>query len=147
MGFGIAEISRKVNDAATVAKVSGSSMAKAKSVVATGRAIKGSPELGEALRHGEVSLDQAAEIAVAASAAPAAVPGLIDTARDEGFHVLRDATRKAKLEAEQHHGLAQRQHAARSSRSYTDELGMVNVYLRFEPHVGAPIVRCCPVQT
>ena len=107
-GFGMAEISRKVDDAATVAKASGSSMAKARSVVATGRAIKDSPELGEALRHGEISLDQAAEISVAASAAPAAVPGLIDTARDEGFHVLRDAARKAKLEAEQHHTLPSR---------------------------------------
>lgn len=139
-GFGMAEISRKVNDAATVAKASGSSMAKAKSVVATGRAIKDSPELGEALRHGEVSLDQAAEIAVAAGAAPAAVPGLIDAARDEGFHVLRDVARKAKLEAEQHHGLAQRQHEARSGRSYADELGMVNIHLRFEPHIGVPFV-------
>jgi hypothetical protein len=139
-GFGMAEISRKVSDAAAVAKASGTSMAKAKSVVATGRAMKEAPELGEALRCGEVSLDQAAEIAVAAAAAPAAVPGLIDTARDEGFHVLRDAARKAKLEAEQHHGLGERQYAARSGRSYTDELGMMNIHLRLEPHVGAPLV-------
>lgn len=139
-GFGMAEISRKVDDAATVAKASGTSMAKARSVVSTGRAIKDSPELGEALRHGEVSLDQAAEIALAVGAAPAAVPGLISTARDEGFHVLRDAARKAKLEAEQHHGLAERQFEARSGRSFTDELGMVNIHLRFEPHIGVPFV-------
>ena len=109
-------------------------------MVATGRAIKDSPELGDAMRHGEVSLDQAAEIAVAASAAPAAVPGLIDTARDEGFHVLRDAARRVKLDAEQHHGLAHQQQEARSGRSYTDELGMVNIHLRLEPHVGTPFV-------
>jgi hypothetical protein len=37
-------------------------------------------------------------------------------------------------------GLGERQKQARSARSFTDELGMVNINLRFQPHVGTPIV-------
>jgi hypothetical protein len=45
------------------------------------------------------------------------------------------------LEAEQKRGLAERQREARSARSHVDELGMTNIHLRFEPHVGTPIVK------
>ena len=61
-------------------------------------------------------------------------------AQSESFHVLRERARKTKLEAEHHRGLAERQHAARSARSYGDELGMVHIHMELEPHVGAPIV-------
>jgi hypothetical protein len=54
--------------------------------------------------------------------------------------VLREKARKAKLEAEQHKGLPERQRAARGARSYSDELGMVHVHLALEPHAGTPIV-------
>jgi hypothetical protein len=61
-------------------------------------------------------------------------------ARKEAFHVLRDKARKARLEAEQHGDLDRRQRAARCARSYRDDLGMVNIHLLLEPHVGTPIV-------
>ncbi len=61
-------------------------------------------------------------------------------AKKEPFAVLREKARSTKLEAEQHQGLAQRQHAARCARSYPDELGMAHVHLSWEPHVGAPII-------
>ena len=54
--------------------------------------------------------------------------------------MLRDKARQAKLEAEQHKDLFTRQRGARKARNYSDELGMVHVYLSLEPHVGAPIV-------
>ncbi|MDQ3661154.1 MAG: hypothetical protein M3454_08885 [Actinomycetota bacterium] len=44
------------------------------------------------------------------------------------------------LEAEQHRGLAERQHEARRARSYRDELGMISINLLLEPHVGVPLV-------
>lgn len=61
-------------------------------------------------------------------------------ASDESFQVLRDKARKVVLQAEQTRGLAERQHEARNARSYTDRLGMVNVNLVLEPHLGTPIV-------
>jgi hypothetical protein len=65
---------------------------------------------------------------------------LLKVAEEETFHVLREKARKVKLEAEQHKGLAEPQHAARSARSHFDELGMVHIPMELEPHVGSPIV-------
>jgi hypothetical protein len=58
----------------------------------------------------------------------------------ESFSLLRHKARRVKLEADQHKGLAERQHHARCARSYSDDLGMVNIHLALEPHVGTPLV-------
>jgi hypothetical protein len=99
-----------------------------------------SRDLNVAMQHGEVSLDQAAEIARAEESAPGAAKELLKVAQKESFAVFKEKARAAKLEAEQHRGLAQRQRESRCGRSHVDPLGMVNLYLRFEPHVGTPIV-------
>ena len=138
-GFGVASLSPCLGDAAAVARVSGTSMGKARAAVATGTTIQGSPELDAALRQGAVSLDQAAEIARAEEAAPGSARTLVKVAQNEAFHVLKDKARKMKLEAEQHRDLADRQHDARTARSHVDDLGMVHIHLELEPHVGAPI--------
>ena len=138
--FGVAALSRKIADAAQVARVTGTTMGKAKATVATGNALGRSDDLNAALQTGAVSLDQAAEIATAEESSPGAAKKLLPVAQSEGFHVLRDKARAIKLEAEQHKDLFARQRAARSARSYSDELGMVHVHLALEPHVGTPIV-------
>jgi 5-methylcytosine-specific restriction endonuclease McrA len=138
--FGVAALARKIDDASTIAKATGTSMGAAKAVVDTGRVLAASDELSDALRHGEVSLDQAAEIAKAEEASPGAARGLLAVAEASAFHVLKEKARKVTLEAEQHRDLGRRQHDARSARSYSDELGMVHVHLALEPHVGTPIV-------
>jgi 5-methylcytosine-specific restriction endonuclease McrA len=138
--FGIAGLSRKVDDASDLARVTGTSMGKARALVSTAKVLATSPELSGALQHGDISLDQAGEIAAAEESRPGAAAELVAVAQEEPFHVLRDKARKTKLEAEQHRDLARRQHTARSARSYSDELGMVNIHLALEPHVGTPIV-------
>ena len=138
--FGRTALARKLDDASEVARVTGTSLGRAKETVATGKVLAGSAELSSALQRGRVSFDQATEIAKAESSAPGAAKELVAVARKESFHVLKEKARKVKLEAEQHRGLAQRQRASRSARSYSDELGMVHVHLALEPHVGAPIV-------
>ena len=138
-GFGVAALSPSVGDASAVARVSGTSMGKAREAVATGTTIQASPDLDAAMRHGDVSLDQAAEIACAEEAAPGSARKLVKVAQDEAFHVLKDRARKIKLEAEQHRDLATRQHDARRARSLVDDLGMVHIHLELEPHIGAPI--------
>lgn len=65
---------------------------------------------------------------------------MLKTAATRPFQALRDDARKVVLEAEQKRGLAERQRHARSARSHIDELGMVTINLRFEPHIGTPIV-------
>ena len=138
--FGVATLTRKVSDCEQVAAVTGTSMGKAKAVVATGKVLRKSDALSTALQSGTISLDQATEIASAEQSSPGAAAGLVRVARKESFYVLKEKARKVKLEAERHRNLAARQHAARSARSYNDPLGMVNIYLRLEPHVGTPIV-------
>lgn len=138
--FGIAGLSRKIDDASEVAKVTGTSLGQAKGVVATGKVLETSADLSAALQQGEVSLEQAGEIAAAEESCPGAARELVAVAKQDGFHVLREKARKKKLEAEQHRALFARQRAARSARSHSDELGMVHIHLALEPHVGTPIV-------
>ena len=137
--FGVAALSRKIADSAELARVTGSSMGKARKVVATGRVMAASEDLSAALQHGEISLDQATEIAAAEEAAPGSAQALTVVAKEQPFHALKEKARLVKLEAEQHRDLAERQHEARKARTYGDELGMVHIHLELEPHVGAPI--------
>jgi hypothetical protein len=138
--FGVAALARKLDDASEVARTTGVSAGTAKAVVATGKTMSHSDALSAALQHGDISLEQAAEIASAEHSAPGIAAELVDVAENEAFHVLKHKARKAKLDAEQHRHLAARQHDARSARSYSDELGMVHIHVALEPHVGTPIV-------
>ena len=138
--FGVAAIAPKLDDASELARTTGTSVTKAKDTIATGKVLGDSAEFGDALRHGGISLDQATEIAAAERSAPGAARELLDVARTDAFHALRDKARRVKLEAEQHHDLAERQRSARCARSYPDEFGMIHLHLALEPHVGTPIV-------
>ena len=137
--YGRTVMAARIDDAAAVARAAGTSMGQAKKTVETGAAFKDAPEVGDALARGEVSLDQAAEITKAEQACPGSAEELLEVAKEESFHAFRDKARRVRLEAEQHRGLGDRQRDARSVRNYTDELGMVNINLRFQPHVGTPI--------
>ena len=138
--FAVAALSHKIDDATAVARTAGTSMGQAKATIEMGYNLKAAPELGEALKSGEVSLEQASEIAKAEASAPGVVDELVKVAKEQPFIVLKETARRIKLEAEQHRGLGERQRAARFGRHHTDELGMVNVHLRFQPHVGTAIV-------
>lgn len=138
--FGVAALARKLDDASELARVKGTSVGNAKAVVATGKALGDSDELSSALQHGVISLDQAAEIATAEESAPGAATKLLAVSQKEPFHVLKEKARKAKLEAEQHRSLAERQRVARSARGHCDELGMVHIPSRVGAAVGTPIV-------
>jgi hypothetical protein len=139
--YGVAALAGVVEHPSEVARTTGTSLGKAREVVETGRTLEGSGELSDALRRGEVSLEQATEIAGAERSAPGSATELLAVARDQAFSVLRDRAREVRLGAEQRTGdLAERQHAARTARSSTDELGMVHVHVELEPHVGVPVV-------
>ena len=89
---------------------------------------------------GAVSAEQAVHIASAEASVPGVADELVAVAGSEPFHVFRDRARRYKLEAEQHQGLASRQHAARCGRHYSDELGMTHIHLMLEPLAATPIV-------
>ena len=138
--FGIAALAGKLGDAERLARVTGTSIGKAKETVATGKVLDDSRDLSLAMQGGAISLDQATEIAKAEASAPGSAKELLRIAKKESFHVLRDEARRTKLEAEQHQDLAERQRKARRASHHADELGMVNLHLALEPHIGAPIM-------
>jgi 5-methylcytosine-specific restriction endonuclease McrA len=138
--FGKAVLARKIDDTTEIARVTGTSIGNAKQTVETGKALKDADDVRDALAGGAISLDQATEIARAEQARPGSAPELLEVAETEAFHVLKDKARKIKLESEQGGDLFTRQHAARSARTYNDELGMVHIHLALEPHVGTAIV-------
>ncbi len=140
VSFGIAALSRKLDDSSELARLTGSSLTKAKNVAATAKVMASSEDLSSALEHGDISLDQATEIAAAEESAPGAASELVTVAQEQPFHVLKEKARKVKLEAEQHRDLGNRQHQARKARSHSDELGMIHIHMELEPHLGAPIV-------
>jgi hypothetical protein len=138
--FGVAAFAPKVDDAPELARVTGTSIGRAKETVATGKVMAGSQDLAMAMQQGDVSLEQATEIAKAEESAPGSATELLKSAATESFQVLRERARKKVLEAERKRGLGERQREARRARSYPDELGMINVHLRFQPQVGVRIV-------
>jgi 5-methylcytosine-specific restriction endonuclease McrA len=138
--FGVACLAARIDDAAVLAKTAGVSVAKAKDTLVTGKVAASSAPLGDALRTATVSLEQACEIAKAEDAAPGCATDLIGVARDSSFAVLREKARNTKLEAEATGDLFVRQHHARSARNLTDELGMIDIHLRLQPHVGVPVI-------
>jgi hypothetical protein len=68
----IAGLARRVDDATQVSKVTGTSRGKAKETITTGMVVAQSDALSDALSQGDISLDQAAEIAKAEESAPGA---------------------------------------------------------------------------
>jgi hypothetical protein len=140
VSFGKTVLAAKLDDATELARVTGTSVPKARDTVETAKALRDAGDIRVAFQGGEVSLDQVSEIAKAEQARPGAGSELLEVATHALFHVLRERARKVVLEAEQHRGLAERQRAARHGRSYSDELGMVHVHLAWEPHVGTAIV-------
>ena len=140
VSYGKTMLAAKLDDPEMVARTTGVSVGKAKAAVDTGNSLKGADEVRDAFKSGELSLDQASEIAKAEHASPGSSTELLKLAQEESFQTLREQSRKVVLEAEQHRGLAERQHEARKARSYRDELGMISINLLLEPHVGVPIV-------
>ena len=138
--YGVAAVARKVNDAAAVSRATGTPVGQAKATIELGNNLKAAPELGAALQAGAVSAEQAREIASAEASVPGITEDLVQVANSQPFHVFKDTARKLKLDAEQHNGLAARQHASRSARHYSDELGMTHVHLTLEPLAATPIV-------
>lgn len=140
VAYGLTKLGATVRDAEAVAKATGTSVGKAKQRLATGEALQSATKTRDAFRSGRISADQAAEIARAEAVAPHSAGDLLKTAQGASFQVLRDEARKIVLEAEQHRDLGARQRKARHARASRDEIGMVDIHLKLQPHVGTPLV-------
>jgi hypothetical protein len=74
VAYGKTMLARKLDDAAEVARTTGVSVGKAKVTVDTGKALSDAMEVCDAFKSGDISADQASEIARAEQAEPGSAP-------------------------------------------------------------------------
>ena len=138
---GGATAARILGDPGTLAGATGTSITKAKEALKTAEAADQTPELGEAFRSGELSLDQATEIAKTEKVAPGSAGPLLERVRGGApIKVLRDEGRRRRLEAQFSEGLAKRQREARYLWHGITDQGMYRLEAELEPEVGARLV-------
>ena len=140
VGFGKAALAARVGDPAGLARLTGTSMGRARNTVETGRSLESAPLLGDAVRCGRISLDQAEEIAKTEAVSPGAAGRLMEVATTGTFHALRDQARALRIEARSGPGLAARQRQARRLHHRITDLGMIRIEADLEPHIGTPVV-------
>ena len=138
---GGASAARLLGDPGTLARATGTSMGKAREAIKTARQAERTPALAEALRAGELSLDQATEITKTESAVPGSTGRLLGRVRGGApFHVLRENARRLRLEAQDPQNLARQQHEARYLRHGVTDMGTIRFEAELEPHVGMPLL-------
>ncbi|MCU1461106.1 MAG: endonuclease, partial [Acidimicrobiales bacterium] len=119
-----------------LAQVGGTTPAQAERELATARRIADLPATKAALSSGELSLEQAEEIAKTELHCPGSEAEMLDAARRDTLRSLRQTGRDKRHSAIPPELLARHQHQARHHRHWRDELGLVRGTYALEPHVG-----------
>jgi hypothetical protein len=135
------------NPADWVAKTKGSTTAEAERELRTGDQLEGVPETREKVNHGELSMEQANEIAETEKACPGSEQEMLDAAKKASLRELREKGRKKRLEAVNPEDLERRQRAARYHRHWKDEMGMIRYSGSMVPSEGVPFMRRLDVET
>jgi len=140
-GYGKAALAARLKDPGGLARASGTSLGKAREALKTAEAAEKTPELAEALRAGELSLDQASEIARTEQVAPGSAGPLLRRVRGGApVHVLREDARRRRLAAQNRQDLARRQHEGRFLRHGITDNGNIRLEAELEPHIGTPLL-------
>jgi hypothetical protein len=125
-----------------MARTAGVSVGEARKVAETAERLSGLEATAGKLRAGELSLDQVAAIAEAASVSPQAEAELLEAAGREPVRSLRDQARRVVLDSQ---GSVEeryaRQRRLRSFRHWVDPEGMLAGQFRLTPDAGAAVVR------
>jgi hypothetical protein len=98
------------------------------------------PATREAVRSGQVSLQQAGEIVLTEEAVPGSEADLLPLAKRSGLSKVRDSARNRRANAIPADELHNHQRAARSVRHWRDEMGMIAGTFRLTPETGVPFV-------
>src|SRR5438105_1796407 len=113
-----------VDAADWLADASGTSSHQAKRTIETASQLGDCPDTDQAWRSGEISQDQAAEIAATEQKRPGSETELLDTARRRPLRALKERAQQLRTAGIDAHELRRRQHAARQARTWIDdELG------------------------
>lgn len=113
-----------------IARVAGSTTGRARSALDTLEAVEASPDTKDARIGGELSLEQASEIAQL----PEHEAELLDVARQQSLRALKDEARRLRLESMDPEDLHSRQRERREDRHWVDdEHGLVRFAGAFSP--------------
>ncbi|MGH9049290.1 MAG: DUF222 domain-containing protein [Acidimicrobiia bacterium] len=130
-----------------LARRTGTSVGQAKETLETGRKLQDLPATAEAAKQGELSPQQAAAIADAATADPDAEQRLLEAARGGSLGELRAECARTKANACDLEARRRRIHERRCLRTWTDADGAGNLHLRDNPERIAEIMaRVAPVR-
>ncbi len=125
--------------AAWLADASGITTAEAKVALEVANSIEGCAATATALRGGDMSLAQAAEITKTEAAAPGSESTLLELAARKSMAALRDEARRLRLAARDPEELHRRQRQVRQGRHWCDDHAMIHLAGAFAPEVGVPI--------
>jgi len=124
-----------------LARSTGSTLGQATETLQTGQRLKDLPVLDAAARSGELSAQQTAAIADAATADPASEARLVAKAKDTSLAELRHECAKTKAAACADLEARRRQiHDRRFLRDWTDGEGAWHLHMRNNPEVGAELM-------
>jgi hypothetical protein len=135
------------NAAEKVGRATGASSAKAHRELDAVDDIDQHERTREAFDRGDISLQQADEIAKTANKDPRAEEPLLKLAAEKSYNELRDEARKRRLACEDPDDLYKRQRQARSFRHWRDDLGMVRFAGALPPLQGIPIINRLRAET
>ena len=120
-----------------LSQVSGVPLSAAQRTLETAEQMAAQPELADAVRSGELSAAQAAEISSAVAENPDATPRLIGEAKKQGFKGLRKQCRAARLAAarsrDDDEAIARRQRDSRYLRMWAEPDGSGRIDARLDP--------------
>jgi len=135
------------NPAAWLAATSGVSDSDARAALAAVAALESCPLTAEALRSGEVSLTQAAEITKTEGAVPGSEADLLDVAGRSSVTGLRHTARRKRLDAEDPDEGHRRRRRERYFRHGQDDHGMIRVSGAFTAEVGVALTNRIDAET
>jgi hypothetical protein len=123
-----------------LARTTGTPVGQARDALESARRLPGLPAIDAAARRGELSAQQVAVIADAATADPGAEARLLDQAHSGGYGELRDECARTKANVTDLEERRRRIHRQRYLRTWTDLEGARLLQLRDNPEVVAGIM-------
>ncbi len=124
-----------------MARQSGVAVGQGRQALATATRLEACPDTLDALKAGQVSVPQAAEIIQVEAETPGAEAALLDEVRMSDLSKLRERARQYRQAHTDVEDLHRRQQQARQFRHWRDRLGMVGFTGALPPETGLPLVR------
>lgn len=123
-----------------IARKTGSSTGQARRNLDTSKRLCNQSKTDDAVRNGDLSPDQAAEVSAGTDASPDDEEELLRTARKERLHTLRRKAAESRAKADKDREATRRRlHKNRSVRRWNDAEGMGNLLLRLPADAMAEV--------